>query len=459
MICLVPEGRIQMSKQAAGIWLPRPPQVVGQFTEWLKHFRQSRRHIEALDRLHNLFPQGDVPTAGAVFGQQFFRFRRALRSRHCDEHNPPGPREWKLRLPNPQGLHGKFDRQIVAGYPMKYRTYRNTDLKVSEVGFGMWTISTGWWGKFTEGEAIALIHKAFDLGITLFDAADTYGNGLSEELIAKAFDRHRDEIVVATKVGYDFVHHGNERRGQREIPQDFSPDAIVLATEAALRRLKTDRIDLLQLHNIRMEQVTDDALWTTLDKLREKGVIRYYGIALGPAIGWLYEGVNCIKERNMTSVQHIYNILEQHPGLKIQDAANENGKDTMFLIRVTHSSGLLEGHYTAETKFPPTDHRSHRPRSWLLNGVKKVDQLRFLEGPDRTLGQAALQWLLADLRVASTLPNVYDEKQLVEFASAPESPELTSDELERVQALYASGFGLEEDPPKFKGTMELVEAR
>jgi aryl-alcohol dehydrogenase-like predicted oxidoreductase len=278
-------------------------------------------------------------------------------------------------------------------------------------------------------------------------------------LIAKAFDRHRDEIVVATKVGYDFVHHGNERRGQREIPQDFSPDAIVLATEAALRRLKTDRIDLLQLHNIRMEQVTDDALWTTLDKLREKGVIRYYGIALGPAIGWLYEGVNCIKERNMTSVQHIYNILEQHPGSKIQDAANENGKDTMFLIRVTHSSGLLEGHYTAETKFPPTDHRSHRPRSWLLNGVKKVDQLRFLEGPDRTLGQAALQWLLADLRVASTLPNVYDEKQLVEFASAPESPELTSDELEGVQALYASGFGLEEDPPKFKGTMELVEAR
>jgi aryl-alcohol dehydrogenase-like predicted oxidoreductase len=342
---------------------------------------------------------------------------------------------------------------------MKYRTYRNTDLTVSEVGFGMWTMSTGWWGKFTEGEAIGLMHKAFDLGITLFDAADTYGNGLSEELIAKAFAEHRDDIVVATKVGYDFVHHGNERRGQREIPQDFSPEAVVRATEAALQRLKTDRIDLLQLHNIRMEQVTDEEVWTTLDELRGRGLIRYYGIALGPAIGWLYEGVNCVKERNVTSVQHIYNMLEQYPGSKIQDAASDNGKDTMFLIRVTHSSGMLEGHYTAETTFPPTDHRSHRPRSWLLNGVKKVDQLRFLEGPDRTLGQAALQWLLADQRVASTLPNVYDEKQLVEFAAAPESPELTPDELERVHALYASGFGLEEDPPKFKGTMELVEAR
>ena len=97
---------------------------------------------------------------------------------------------------------------------MRFRTYKNTDLTVSEVGFGLWTISTGWWGNFTEGEAIALMHKAFDLGITLFDAADTYGNGLSEELIAKAFPNQRDEIVIATKVGYDFVHHG-EARGTR----------------------------------------------------------------------------------------------------------------------------------------------------------------------------------------------------------------------------------------------------
>src|SRR5438477_108623 len=110
---------------------------------------------------------------------------------------------------------------------MRFRTYKNTDLTLSEVGFGLWTISTGWWGNFTEGEAIALMHKAFDLGITLFDAADTYGNGLSEELIAKAFPNQRDEIVIATKVGYDFVHHGEARgRGQRHnVPH--SRDAFV----------------------------------------------------------------------------------------------------------------------------------------------------------------------------------------------------------------------------------------
>ena len=338
---------------------------------------------------------------------------------------------------------------------MQFRTYKNTDLTVSEVGFGLWTISTGWWGNFTEGEAIELMHRAFDVGVTLFDAADTYGNGLSEELIAKAFPNRRDEIVIATKVGYDFVRHGEARgRGQREIPQDFSPDAVTRATDAALKRLKTDRIDLLQLHNIRMEQVYDNALWTTLEKLKSSGKIRYYGMALGPAIGWLYEGVNCIRERDMTSVQHIYNMLEQHPGRAMHDAATNAGKDTMFLVRVTHSSGMLEGKYTAETTFPPTDHRSHRPRSWLLNGVKKVEKLRFLENSERTLGQAALQWLLADHRVASTLPNIYNEEQLVEFAKAPECPPLTADDIAKVGELYSENFGIEEAPAKFKGTME-----
>ncbi|MDQ6912370.1 MAG: aldo/keto reductase [Verrucomicrobiota bacterium] len=344
-------------------------------------------------------------------------------------------------------------------FAMRFRTYKNTDLKVSEVGFGLWTVSTGWWGNFTEGEAIALMHKAFDLGMTLFDAADTYGNGLSEELIAKAFPKQRDEIVVATKVGYDFVTHGESRgRGQREIPQDFSPEAITRATDAALKRLKTDRIDLLQLHNIRMEQIEDDALWKTLEQLKQSGKVRYYGIALGPAIGWMYEGINCLRERDVTSVQHIYNILEQHPGRAMHAAAAEAEKDTMFLVRVTHSSGMLEGKYTAETVFPPNDHRNHRPRSWLLNGVKKIDRLRFLESNERSLGQAALQWLLADDRVASTLPNIYEEAQLIEFAKAPETPRLTSDELDQIAELYTENFGVEREEPKFKGTMELAAA-
>jgi len=341
---------------------------------------------------------------------------------------------------------------------MKYRNFRGTDLRVSEVGFGLWTVSTGWWGTYTDDEAVKLMREALDLGVTLFDAADTYGNGRSEELIAKAFAGRRDEIVIATKIGYDFVNHADARRGQREIPQDFRPEALRRATDAALARLKTDHIDVLQLHNIRMEQVEDDAVWETLAELKAEGKVGHYGLALGPAIGWLGEGVMSIRRRKPGVVQHIYNMLEQHPGKAIQDAARESHTDTMFLIRVPHSSGMLEGKYTAETVFPPNDHRNHRPRSWLLNGVKKVEQLRFLErNGARTLGQAAILWLLADDRVASVLPNIYDAEQLREFAAATEKPALSEDERQRVGDLVAANFGLEREEAKFKGTMELPE--
>jgi len=341
---------------------------------------------------------------------------------------------------------------------MKYRQFPGTDVKVSEVGFGLWTVSTGWWGNYTDDEAVALMQKAADLGITLFDAADTYGNGRSEELIAKAFGGRREEIVIATKVGYDFVNYGDERRGQREIPQNFAPEAIRRATDAALARLGTEHIDILQLHNIRMEQTLDDTLWETLEALRSEGKVGVFGVALGPAIGWLAEGVQAIRRRNPGVLQHIYNLLEPHPGAAIQQAARDCGADTQFLIRVPHSSGMLEGHYTEDTVFPANDHRNHRPRTWLINGVRKVEQLRFLEcGRERTLGQAALLWLLRDERVASVLPNIYNEEQLAEFAAASGKPELTDEETRRVAELVEANFGQEVEPGKFKGTMELPE--
>ena len=338
---------------------------------------------------------------------------------------------------------------------MKYRLFPNTNIKVSEVGFGLWTLSTGWWGEYTDDQAVELMRKALDLGITLFDAADTYGNGRSERLIAKAFPSRRDQIVVATKFGYDFYHHAGERKGQREIAKDFSPKFLRFAVDEALKRLETDVIDILQLHNIRMEQVDDDAVWETMEEIKASGKVRAYGIALGPAIGWLYEGKHCAEKRGPNVIQHIYNLLEQFPGREILNATS--GRQTRSLIRVTHSSGMLEGKYAEDTVFPPGDHRSHRPRSWLINGLKKIRTLEFLKSDGkRTLGQAALQWLLADERIASTLPNIYNKEQLAEFASAPDTPPLSREELYRCAELCASNFGVEEtEAPKFKGTMTL----
>ncbi|MBV9973647.1 MAG: aldo/keto reductase [Candidatus Eremiobacteraeota bacterium] len=336
---------------------------------------------------------------------------------------------------------------------MKYRRYPNTDLTVSELGFGLWTTATGWWGEKSDDEAVALLRKALDLGVTLFDAADTYGNGRSEEQLAKAFAGKRDRVAYATKFGYDFYNYAGERKGQQEIPADFSPQFVRFALEQSLRRLQTDTIDLYQIHNAHLEQIESDELFALLESFKSEGKIRYYGVALGPAIGWLVEGIEAASKRNITSVQMIWNILEQFPGNEMLRAAYEADADTGYMVRVPHSSGMLEGKYTAQTTFPPGDHRRHRPRSWLINGIKKVERLRFLETPTRTLGQAAVQWLLAEPRIMTVLPNIYDEQQLAEFATAPDTAPLTREELEAISTLYADNFGVEEPPMKYKGTM------
>jgi aryl-alcohol dehydrogenase-like predicted oxidoreductase len=336
---------------------------------------------------------------------------------------------------------------------MKYRTYPRSDVTVSEVGFGLWTTSTGWWGEKSDDDAVAMLHAAHDLGITLYDAADTYGNGRSEEQLAKAFAGRRERVVYATKFGYDFSNAAQERRGQSELPQDFSAPFVRAALEASLRRLQTDYVDIYQMHNARMDQIDDDRLWELLESFKREGKVRMYGVALGPAIGWLYEGVEAVRRRNVATLQIIWNMLERYPGDEQVRAAYDGNADTGYMIRVPHSSGLLEGHYTAETTFPANDHRRHRPREWLINGVEKVRQLRFLERDDRTLGQAAIAWLLAEPRVMTVLPNIYDREQLAEFAAAPDAPALTSDEIARVDALYKTNFGIEEPPMAFKGTM------
>lgn len=338
---------------------------------------------------------------------------------------------------------------------MKYRTFPNTDVTVSEVGFGMWTTSTGWWGEKSDDDAVRMLHEALDLGVTLYDAADTYGNGRSEVQLAKAFSSRRGDVVIATKFGYD-ISQTSDRRGQMELPQDVSPAFIRKACEASLQRLRTDYIDVYQLHNAKMEHIKNDEMWATLEALKDEGKIRMYGVALGPAIGFLYEGIDAIAERNVPMLQIIWNVLEQFPGNEHVKAAYDAKADTGFMIRVPHASGMLEGHYTEETTFGENDHRRHRPRSWLVNGIKKVEQLRFLEKPNRTLGQAAIQWLLHEPRVINVLPNIYDSEQLREFASASESPALTADELAEIDRLYRSNFGIDLalENISFKGTMK-----
>ena len=324
---------------------------------------------------------------------------------------------------------------------MRYRRLGDTSIEVSEVGFGVWTVSTGWWGEVDDERSVRLLRLARERGINYFDTADTYGSGKGETLLADAFGNTRDEVVISTKIGYDFYNH-TARRGQQERPQDWSDSFIRFALEQSLTRLGTDYVDFLQLHNTKMDAVDNDALFELMEEFKAEGKVRSYGVALGPKIGWLEEGVKAMRERNISGVQMIHNVLEQDPGRALIAAARET--DTSLLVRVPHSSGMLEGKYDENTTFAKNDHRRHRPKEWLTQGLKKVEQLSFLtESGERTLGQAALKFVLAAPEVASTLPNIYDEEHIEEFASAPETPDLSAEELARVAELYENDFGLD----------------
>src|SRR5919202_4745030 len=258
---------------------------------------------------------------------------------------------------------------------MRYRNLGETGIRVSEVGFGVWTVSTGWWGEVDDQRSVRLLRSAFERGINYFDTADTYGSGKGETLLAEAFGRMREEVVISTKIGYDFYNH-TARRGQQERPQDWSEKFIRFALEQSLKRLGTDYEDLLQLHNTKMDAVENDTLFELMEEFVRAGKIRAYGVALGPKIGWLEEGVRAMRKRSIDCVQMIYNLLEQDPGRDLIETARETG--TSFVVRVPHSSGMLEGKYTKETTFDKNDHRRHRSKEWLLEGLRKVERLDFL---------------------------------------------------------------------------------
>jgi aryl-alcohol dehydrogenase-like predicted oxidoreductase len=341
---------------------------------------------------------------------------------------------------------------------MDYRELGDSGVEVSTVGFGAWVVGTDWWGDRSENEAIDMVQHALDRGITYFDTGDVYGHGDSERLVGSALQEHRDEITLATKIGYDF--YNNPQAGHGELPKRIDPDWIVTAVERSLDRLGVEHIDFLQLHNANADEVTPDVL-EALDELREDGTVDAIGWALGPSIGWLAEADRAV-EAEFDAVQTVFNVFEQTPGQHLIDAIDEHDAATSVLARVPHSSGLLNEQVTPDTELGEGDHRSHRPSEWYEAGFEKVEALRFLERADgnpagatgdetgardgeRTMGQAAIQWLLAQPHVASVTPTFRTTDDIDEWAAAPDTPPLSADELERVADLYARNFDVGRD--------------
>ena len=333
---------------------------------------------------------------------------------------------------------------------MQYRQLPRTDLLLSAVGFGVWTVATNWWGRIPEETRRQLLEEALELDINFFDTADTYGDGYGEEILAKFLGHRRHDIVIATKFGYDIYDQTTPRVGHQERPQKFEPEFIRYACEQSLRRLNTDYIDLYQLHNPRIAAIESDEVFETLETLKHEGKIRYYGAALGPDIGWFEEGQASMEERPVSSVQIIYSILEQDPAKAFFPIAAQ--EQVGLLSRVPHASEALTGRYDAPPEFDESDHRSYRRHQWLSEALVKVEQVKFLAGEEtgRTMSQAAIQFVLHQPTITSVLPNFTTLAELQEYSAAVETPPLTEGDQAILDDLWANNFYVAEPEPEFR---------
>jgi aryl-alcohol dehydrogenase-like predicted oxidoreductase len=317
---------------------------------------------------------------------------------------------------------------------LKYRTLGKSGIKVSEIGFGAWTLGLDWWGKKIEDdEAKRLLKRAYDLGINYFETGDIYGKGKSEELIGEVFSGMRDDIVISTKYGYDI--YSGAQIGHKELPQKFTPEFTDFALKKSLERLQTDYLDVYGLHNPKIHTIRDKLLFDHIDTKVKDGTVKCYQIALGPAIGWTQEGLEAMECTNATAVQTVYNILEQNPGnILIEQGEKHN---VGILVRVPDASGILTGKVTADTKISEKDHRSVRSGDWVKQSLRKVDQLiPIAKKYGWNITELAIKFILSHNGISSVLPTVVSEEETVMFSEMSDGKYLDMSDRKEISNLF-----------------------
>jgi aryl-alcohol dehydrogenase-like predicted oxidoreductase len=323
---------------------------------------------------------------------------------------------------------------------MKYRKLGRSGIKVSEIGFGAWTIGLDWWGKkIDDDEAIRMLKRAYDLGINFYETADMYGNGKSEKIVSQVFKDMRDEVVYSTKWGYDM--YDNIQIGHNELPQKHNPEFLKYALQQSLNRLQTEYIDVYSLHNPKMDAIKNDSLFFSLDKLVQSTKIKSHGVALGPAIGWKDEGLLAIEKRNITCLQTVYNVLEQDPGRAFLNAVRKNNKDVGIMVRVPDASGVLTGKVNEKTAFDKNDHRSNRKKEWILEAMQKVEKMKpIANARGWSISQLAIKFILSQKEISIVLPTVIDVGEIESFAEMADGNYLNENEMAEIADLYNNNF-------------------
>jgi len=324
---------------------------------------------------------------------------------------------------------------------MERRKFGNTNLEVSAIALGCWIFGVDWWGHYTDEDGVRICQFAYDQGITYFDNGDAYGNGRAETVFAKFLGTvPRDKVEIGSKFGYDFYSDPGVAGSHSERKQDFSPKFMRYALEQSLKRLKVDVIDLYMAHNIKLPQFRDD-LFAELEKVKDEGKIKVWGVSLGPAIGWREEGVKAMMDHHAKAVQTVYNVFEQNPGREFCDVATATKGGV--LARVHDNSSILKDVVKVDTTIAENDHRKFRDQSWKVYGLKKLELIRhYASDHGMNVHQLACKWLLQQGGMTSITGTFLNENEIKEAAESTDKPNLSMAEMRQIAEDYARDWNL-----------------
>lgn len=318
---------------------------------------------------------------------------------------------------------------------MNYRKFGNTNLFVSEIGFGAWAIggpamvgdlAIGW-GDVDDQTSIDALNKSFDLGINFYDTADFYGFGHSEELIGKVFGNKTD-VIIATKVGH--------RVENEQILLDYSKQHILKCCEDSLKRLKRDYIDFYQLHSAKLNHLEDGQCIEAMEDLKSHGKIRYWGISLN-TFNPYPEAEFLMKNKLSDGFQVAFNIINQR-ALKLISNAGKSGYG--IIARIPLQFGLLTGKFTKETRFGNEDHRSFRLKpdllSELLDSLDDVWKISDKYNVDKVT--FALSFIMNHDGVSTVIPGIKTPEQAIK--NTQQLIKLSEDDLNLLHELFNKKF-------------------
>jgi aryl-alcohol dehydrogenase-like predicted oxidoreductase len=315
---------------------------------------------------------------------------------------------------------------------MEYRAFGRTGWQVAAISFGAWAIG-GSWGDVEDSESLAALHRCLDLGINFFDTADVYGDGRSEQLLARLRAERSEPFHVVTKAG---------RRLDPHVASGYNRENLNAFVERSLKNLKTDCLELVQLHCPPTEVYYMPETFGVLDDLMQAGKIQYYGVSVEK----VEEALKAIEYPNVQSVQIIFNIFRQRPAeLLFQEAKR---RKVGILARVPLASGLLTGKMKTNTAFAADDHRNFNRYGEAFDrgetfagvdyetGLQAVEEMRSLVPEGYTMAQFALKWILMFDAVSCAIPGAKRPSQVDDNAAAADMLPLPEETMQRVRDIY-----------------------